>query len=184
MGNAGIILGSVPDGPGHTFIDATLNRAGLGIARVLRGYIYDMHDPTHPGPLEGPVDGPGRDVSNEAASTLANNAALTRTITVPTDTRWLLYGGAVFNADDVTRTVTILADDGTSGQERHRFKSAGMGTLVRAAWPSAVADDHIRSGMPVPLDEGDRILITFAAGGASAGGEARSSANVEEWIKP
>lgn len=148
------------------------------------GYVTPLfHVPL--GFFEHPNSGRGLKVDNEAASTLVNNTALTRTITVPTNARWLWFTGEIFQGDDVTRTVTVRADDGTTGQNLHvPLNGEGVGATSRRPYPHGSATAGlIGIVMPIPLSAGDRILITFAAGGASAGGTARSSAVVQEWIE-
>jgi len=132
-------------------------------------------------------DGPGRPVQNEASSTLVNNVSLTRTITVPSNARWMVHGGIVFNADDVARNVTVILDDGA--QRLACALAKAIGATENSGWPfgsDAVIQTHepADSGYPFPLVEGDRIQIAFIAGGASAGGTARSSAVVQEYIQP
>lgn len=181
--NASISVDSVAK-RGQIFARAYIARPTDGRARQF--FISDYVHRTYEAPLgvlKDPTDGMGLIVSNEATSTLVNNTALTRTITVPTNARWELYGGVVFQADDVARVVTITADDGTNGQDLFRFHGASVAATTNTSWPSTAADIDIQGNMPVLLTEGDRIEIVFAAGGASAGGTARSSANVEEWIE-
>lgn len=173
---------TIPGGPGELFVDVGLNRAGTPIAFPLAGYIYHGHDPGFPGVQRGSLDGPGRQVSNEGASTLVNNTALTRTLTVPTNARWKFEGGYAFNADDVTRTITVRIENGS--EILHPLSEGqSIGASTNTTFPSNVADKLHGRGVPMTLVDGDKITIAFAAGGSSAGGTARSAAVVEEWIQ-
>ena len=171
-----------PITPGVVFGSAVLIRGGVAVGVIMQGDIYGLHDLTYPQTEGRTENGLGRPVDNEAASTLVNNTALTRTLTVPLATRWILHGGHVFNADDVARTLTVVADNGTSGQHLDLWLADSINATTRAYYPFAPAGSTRSHFMPFPLSAGDRILITFAAGGASAGGTARSSAVVEEYL--
>lgn len=159
---------------------------GIGVlARtwLCRGYVYEARV-LGLGEFEDPLAGKGRKVDNEGATTLGNNDTVTRTISVPTDARVDLYGGSALNADNVTRTISIEVDDGTN---RLAFigEEGAVPVNERANFPSSIAEkDNWQGGMPFPLLEADRVLIVWAAGGASAGGTARSAAVWEEWIDP
>lgn len=177
----GLLAGSPAVKRGQIFVECQVGRRSLFISRC-RGYVTASHG-LQDGEFESSISGPGFIVTNEAASTLVNNTALTRTITVPTNARWRLYGGHVLQADDVSRVMEIRADSGVSGENLFEFLLTTVGANTRVAWPSTSAEIDVHNSMPVPLSEGDRINITFAAGGASAGGTARSSAVVEEWIE-
>ncbi len=177
-----IVAGTVPSGPGEEFVELDLRRNNKIIGSVAAGYMFGGHPVSYPNAvLEGSLDGPGRKVNNEAPSTLVNNTALTRTITVPTFTRVRVEGGRVFNADDVARSITITADDGT--QEIIRYNQDSLGASGVLAYPNTVTNqDGYSPGSSDLLVAGDRVNIAFAAGGASAGGTARSSCNWEEWL--
>lgn len=149
-------------------------------ATIMEGYIYTTKTPSFPGRLMGSLEGRGNIVTNEADSTLVNNTALTRTITVPTGARWRIYGGSTLNGDDVTRAVTALVDDGTD--EFVSWNLGNAGASVRVTYPNNTANARMNQDGPWPATQGDRIRITWAAGGASAGGTAKSSAHVEEWL--
>lgn len=168
---------------GQIYGEIGLGMRGGGGLSLSAGYISEAMG-LKPGYIQHPTEGPGLIVDNEAASTLVNNTALTRTIAVPTNARWLWYGGGVFNADNVTRNVKVRADDGTLNQDIVRWHRQDVATVVRIAYPNTHADDEMGGAQgPQPLKEADRIVITFEAGGASAGGTARSSALVEEWVE-
>ena len=150
--------------------------------RIASGYLYPTAN-LGIGSHSEAQSGRGRTVDNEAASTLVNNTALTRTISVPTNARWELEGGHVLQNDDVARVCSVVTNDGTAGQNKHQLFAASVAANTRFAYPSTEADQQgFSGGTPVSLTEGDDILITFNAGGASAGGTARSSAVVQEWI--
>ena len=165
---------------GQTFINLSLRSFGRAHTRLCRGYLYDRGRMAI-GDNEDPLSGKGRKVDNEAASTLVNNTELIRTITVPTNVRWELVGGQAFNADDVTRALFVDLDNGA--QIFYRYHGGNVGASAREVYPSQ--NSHAEHGLasPFPLSEADRILITFSAGGSSAGGTARSSAVVREWIE-
>ena len=154
---------------------------------VFAGYVAAQH--AGPGSFEDPLSGPGLKVDNEADSTLVNNTALTRTITVPVNTRWRLNYGSVLNGDDVTRVVNYLWDDGadpiggwTPGQSA---TGLSIGATRRDSFPLTIGSGGSATSpgvRRVVLVAGDRILITWFAGGASGGGTAKSSAVVQEWV--
>ena len=149
--------------------------------RLARGYVYDGGSLAL-GDSEELLDGAGLKVDNEAASTLVNNTALTRTITVPTNARWKFEGGYAFNGDDVNRVTTVRLNDGSN-----ILHPLSEGQTVVAAtnltFPNPVGDRLHGRGVPMTLTEADRVTIAWSAGGASAGGTARSSAVVQEWIE-
>ncbi len=150
---------------------------------MCKGYIHGERQLSM-GEFEDNSAGVGRKVDNEAASTLGNNTALTRTITVPTSARWKIYGGTALNADSVTRTIDVRITDGTESLF-DRLMSGNALSGDNQGWPSPEASRLLTQlGEPPPLVGGDEIEITWAAGGASAGGTARSSAVVTEWMEP
>ncbi len=180
---ARIIRGTVPSQPGEFWSETDLRRGNKVIANIAFGYQYGGHPVAYPNVnLPGPLDGPGRKVDNEGPSTLVNNVALTRTITVPANTRVRWAGGRIFNADNVARTVNIDVDNGTDTQDLFFPFSDSVGASGSFGYPSGLDDRRASFGFPLLLNAGDRIAILFAAGGASAGGTARSSAVWEEWI--
>ena len=135
-------------------------------------------------------DAKGVKVDNEADSTLVNNTELTRTITVPTNSLWELEYGSVLNADDVTRVVNYEWDDGADGlggwTPGQSATGLSLGAGRRDNFPLTVGSGGSATLPGVrqsPLSAGDRILITWFAGGASAGGTAKSSAVVRELLE-
>lgn len=147
---------------------------------ICAGYIHDERALVM-GIFENPQSGQGLKVDNESDTTLTNNTAATRTITVPTNARWKVYGGTVLNADDVTRATSVQADNGTD--ELVSWRDADLAASTRSSWPATTADDD-NGPVPFILNEADRVTIIWAAGGASAGGAAKSSCVIEEWIEP
>lgn len=177
------VLASALVKPGEAYTVVHVVRFGANHAVLLQGYI-DSAGGLSSDHLGRTWEGQGRLVTNEASSTLVNNTALTRTVTVPTNARWRFHGGHAFQADDVARTLTVVADDGTAGQHLGLWLADSIAAATRAYFPFAPAASTRSIMSPMMLEEGDRILITWAAGGASAGGTARSSLNVQEWIVP
>ncbi len=147
------------------------------------GYVYQNH-PVALGEFKEPVEGLGFHGSNEADITLVNNTLVSRVLICPTGARWRLEGGSMNNADNVERAATVLVDDGTAGHNHTRYhNSSAIAAGVDLVYPAhTTGQDRESFRESVMMSEGDRITFTWAAGGASAGGTARSSANVEEWI--
>lgn len=119
---------------------------------------------------------------NEASTALVNNTAATRTITVPARRVWLIYGGYVVNKDNVARNIEVV------------LKNSGDKVLIVLATKASVASDSYLT-FPntesseknfgrnlIIADSGMKITITWSAGGASAGGTARSSLVVQELV--
>lgn len=131
----------------------------------------------------------GRILTNWAETTLLNNTAAERVLTVNPNARWRLYGGIILNADDVTRDVRILIRDPDNKTVRVPLAKAALGVGDTKDWPRA-ADTAVDSleagetGWPVVMAGGWDIIFAWDAGGASAGGTAESSAIAEEWIEP
>lgn len=129
------------------------------------------------------LDGPGRLVTNEGTTTLVNNTLVQRAITVPTNAFWLFEAGHVYNGDDVARAITVIKDD--TANEGQRFVDAhSLAAVTLLNWPNVVGDNIAESkAYRFSMTQAHRIVITFAAGGASAGGTGRSMAQVREWIQ-
>ncbi len=173
---------------GELFGRASIRAGGLthGIP-LAQGYIYTMKQALRLGEFESSTIGRGLPVTNEGATTLVNNTAVTRTIACPTRARWLWKGGTYTNGDNVTRNVTVRATDGTNEIIRAK-NTEPCETLIRHVYPSgsdSVAVERFLSvgDMAFDLREAFDIEITWAAGGVSGGGTARSTALVEEWIE-
>lgn len=170
---------------GQSYVRVLLLHRGRAIQRLARGYCYTGGD-VEMGQDDEMLSGQGLKVDNEAASTLVNGTLLSRTITVPTDTRWRVHGGQVLNGDDVTRDILVNGGDGTNSLIRFREETdAAANNAAAISWPGtddfAVAE--LSLGGDFILDEADTIAITWRSGGASTGGATRSSAVVEEWIE-
>ncbi len=173
---------------GELRIRASLSTGGLSHGIPLaQGYLHTEKQAIRLGEFESLTSGPGLIVTNEGATTLVNNTAVTRTIACPNNTRWKWRGGTYTNADNVTRNVTVRMTDGTNELIRAK-NTEPCETLIRHVYPSgsdSVAVERFLSvgDMEFDLQESFDIEITWAAGGASAGGTARSTALVEEWLE-
>lgn len=133
--------------------------------------------------MRHPRDGPGVLVTNEGTTTLVNNTLVQRAITVPTNAFWRLEAGHVYNGDDVARAITVIKDD-TANEGQRWIDSHSLAAATLLNWPNSVQDNIAESPtMPFHMTAAHRIVITFAAGGASAGGTGRSMAQVMEWIE-
>lgn len=182
-----VVAGQEPTQPSELAVSLAVVRDEQYVVQIVQGAFYTDHVPSWPGArLESHLDGPGRKVDNEATTTLANNTAATRTVTVPTLVNAELHGGHLVNADDVTRVLSVHVDDGAQVLVRC-IQEESTPTLIDAVYPPNLPDDNperILAGgaYPFPLSPGDRVQFTWAAGGVSAGGTARSSAVWKEWI--
>lgn len=124
----------------------------------------------------------GKPISNYNTTTLVNNTLATREITVTTGKRWYLYGGWMLNNDNVDRSCYINIIDASSNViiklVAPTTLAATTGTM---AFPNTVADENSYAGaFPIPLKNGWKIQFVWSAGGASAGGTAKSAALVME----
>ncbi len=152
-------------------------------AVLLQGYVYSGHMVRFPERTES-MSGRGLKVDNEAASTLVNNVALTRIISVPNQARWEIEGGKVLNGDNVARNCSVDARDGSNQQLMLYMSEVSIGASGDRPYPTSesVQGGGVPSGR-LTLVEGDDVAILFAAGGVSAGGTGRSSLVVQEWIE-
>lgn len=171
---------------GQTYgILSILNRdKGLIMNRLCRGYIYGGAGLTL-GQDDEALDGPGVIVTNQGETTLVNNTTATRVISVPTNARWHIHGGDVLNADDVTRDVTVACRDGSDNQLITLLTDASAASL-RKSFPhdtNTAIQNQESTDVEFDLSGGFDVLITWTAGGASAGGTGESSVVVEEWIE-
>ena len=116
---------------------------------------------------------------NQGDTTLLSNTQATRTITVPTGVRWYLFGGVVLNDDSVARTIKVQVLD-ESNNVIFYYASASTNAAGWCAYPQSQASKVNGQTFCLPMKAGWDILITWEAGGASAGGTAESSAIVLE----
>lgn len=120
--------------------------------------------------------------SNHANVTLVNNTAKTETVTVPTGRRWYLFGGKIYNGDDVNRSCTIFITDASDKVLMTLLKFTVAAT-DEGFYPNNddLAANQVSDGAyPIPLLAGWKLKFTFAAGGASAGGTGEISGIVLE----
>jgi hypothetical protein len=106
--------GTAPTQPGQLYVFAALNRTSLDTQVFIAGYLYNGHNPSFPGPIEGKPWGPGR-IYNVAPANPSAGAELS--ITVPTGASWRIISmdlKLVAAAVAVSRTHHVIIDDGTS----------------------------------------------------------------------
>ena len=119
-------------------------------------------------------------LSNYGTTVLANNTANSRTLTVPNGKRWILFGGDIYNADNVARACTVRIVSATDEQIVYFFNGVSIGAGAHGPYPSISLAGGLSTVISLPLKEGWKIYFYWAAGGASAGGTATSSALVLE----
>lgn len=117
----------------------------------------------------------GKIESNITSIVLANNTSKTTKLTVPTGKIWLLYWISLTNPDDVVRDVIIMLYEETALTNvlTPLFAKAAMdaSAAVRYVWPNAHVSGYLSNpGYPLILKADQTIAVTWAAGGASAGG--------------
>lgn len=124
----------------------------------------------------------GRIVSNYNEDILVNNAAKTRTLTVPANKRWLLAGvGHLLNGDDVTRNCKAEVFDESDKFICNLLRNQAITAAAIVHIPNMEEnDEQARVVFPFFLYEGWYVKITWAAGGASAGGTATSALPILE----
>ncbi len=168
---------------GEFYALAGILHPGRDLTKLFSGYVH-ANKALALGVIEGSLSGKGRRVTNEGTSTLVNGTLLTRTLACPTNARWEVIGGQAVQGDDVTRDVLVIAKTAARDLIRLREETdAAAGAVI--SYPGL--DDlsggsTVQLASPVVLEETDEITITWRSGGASAGGAARSSAMVREWI--
>ncbi len=170
---------------GELFVRASIRSGGLthGIP-LAQGYLHTMKQAIRLGEFESSIEGQGLIVTNEGPSTLVNNVALTRLITVPSNARWRLHGGRLLNADNVARNCSVDVRDASDNPLHHYVSGRAVGANGDIPFPHGESLITAGRGNPgFPVGEGFDIAITWAAGGASAGGTAESAFVVEEWIE-
>lgn len=163
-------------------------RSGNLFKIVARGYIDEMTS-LRDEVFDGNLEGSGRLVKNESDTTLGNNNTVTRTITTPTNTRWRFMNGLALNADDVARAIDYAMTDGTDPviqwlRQTDQATTTPAGERINVPVHDPTQGDQLDAAGSASflMDEADTISITWNAGGASAGGTAKSSAVLEEWI--
>lgn len=116
----------------------------------------------------------GQNIDNFAESTLVNNTTLTRTITPPVGSRWEIVAGHMDNNDDVQRTCHIRIDNQSDKLITFLCRSdLAAGAILN--YPNNLADINNGYKGRIVIVGGWKIVITFTAGGASAGGTATSA---------
>jgi len=180
------IGGTVPLKRGELYAMLVVNHRSIaGDDVICKGYVYNTN-PVGMGEFIESVRGRGFVVTNQGETTLVNNVTATRTVTVPTNARWLTDAGHIFNADDVTRNTTVIIRDG-SDNLLEAIEADATPTLVRKSFPhdtqTAIQNMESTDAHHLVMAEGHDILFAWTAGGASAGGTATSSLTVEEWIE-
>ncbi len=149
-----------PESRGEVYLSVYIRDRGRKIQRIARGYVYTGGD-LQLGQDDDSLDGQGRLQYNEATTTLVNNTAVTRIVTIPANSRWRVYGGRVFNADNVARNISVDALDGSDNPVYHYKNAHSVGASGDTAYPETV-DDH--GSLPfLPLSELFDVAITFAA---------------------
>ena len=119
---------------------------------------------------------------NYTEGTLVSDTTLTITITVPNGELWLFYGGRAKNGDDVNRNVRVIIYNSSDKPILRLTNTQVVSAASEFTFPNTSADPLMyNGGKPVPLKGGDKIKITFFAGGASSGGTAEVSALVEKF---
>lgn len=122
----------------------------------------------------------GRVVDNRSTTALVNNTVKSESITVPANKRWLVIGGAMQNADNVTRICQAVVYN-EADQLLFQIFYASLATTVRGYFPSEASDTY-RTAIcyPLILEAGQYAKLTWQAGGASTGGTAEFSFMVLE----
>jgi len=116
----------------------------------------------------------GKIVQSVTSITLVNNTAKTVNVTVPSGKRWLLLSLKMGQPDNVQRTLTV---DKYKEAAKTNFMgplvTVGLGVGILQLWPTNDAVHTIRNIACNPAEimhDGNTLAITWAAGGASAGG--------------
>jgi hypothetical protein len=118
--------------------------------------------------------------SDYTETTLVNNTAASRSLTVPLVSLWETHGGILYNGDDVARDCSVGLRN-SSGQELRSAAAKNVPATDFMDWPrlsdtAALNRQSGGSGYPFPLGPSDDITFTWNAGGASSGGTGASSA--------
>ena len=121
--------------------------------------------------------------------TLVNNAALNENI-YPEEhgiigrskrVKWFLIAGRVENGDDVARGVSVRIYKRTNMQNLFQLLGVSVNAGQSYIFPYSGSDaDNTTDAIPLLVDSENFIRITWAAGGASAGGESEYSFYIYE----
>jgi len=146
--------------------------------RVLEGIIpvYFMNLSRMLAPYGGAIE------DNYGSKTLENNTSASQIITVPAGKRWYLFGGHLMNGDDVVRACYVQLRNASNQVIAYLAQAQNVGANARLHWPNteAVVTKLGGGGYPIPMLAGYNLYISWAAGGASAGGASPYSAFVVE----
>lgn len=117
----------------------------------------------------------GKPEQSVTSITLVNNTQKIQLVTVPTGKIWILLGIKVRNPDDVDRAVTIRKyKEAAKTNEIAVLFSVSLATGVAGHWPTeGLSSTASRPSSTKPAEimiAGNSLEITWAAGGASAGG--------------
>ena len=115
---------------------------------------------------------PGGKLKREIKSiTLSSDTAKTETLTVPSAKRWLILSIKVENPDDVARTISIHVKDSSGNILESLATGVSLNAGGRYQWPhTGSASAYSAPFHLVILEEGEKLEINWASGGASSGG--------------
>ena len=119
-----------------------------------------------------------------ASTTLANNTTKNVDLTVPNGKRWLVYMVNMTNGDDVDRSCNVFILDG-SGNTLHVLGyatiSAGGGSSkeLLGGMETGTNTTYFRK-VPILVKGGNKLRLTWNAGGASSGGTSYYCVTYEE----
>lgn len=115
----------------------------------------------------------GKKKDNVTSITLVNDTAKTQDVTVPTGKAWLLLAFSVTNPDNVARdvTVTLYKEAAKTNVLQVLGVKAAMDANAAARYhgPGNLTNYSQGDLYALPLEAGNTISVTWAAGGASAG---------------
>lgn len=111
-----------------------------------------------------------------AAVTLVNNTLLNHDIIVPAGKRWYLFGGRIFNGDDVERACQVVLLSAEAVGITVLLRSQAIAAGAYASYPNGEASVLQTISFPLPMAAGTYLRFGFEAGGASAGGTGYCSA--------
>jgi hypothetical protein len=120
---------------------------------------------------------------NYGTTTLINNTLAARTITVPSNRRWWLFWVYSINGDNVTRNMMVEHYNSAGQLINMLFPLSAKTAGLLLCWPHTTSGtNYFAPAEAIPLKAGDYIVITWAAGGASAGGTAPSTMGALEVV--